>query len=103
MSKYRLYNLSSIQSEDTSSGALFPGVALATVTDTGQLDSGKVKIKFHWRKDNHNISARVVTPTKDTPPPIEVHDVVLVAFEQDNFEYPFVIGFIYPNLKDRET
>ncbi len=101
MSKYRLYNLSSIQSEDTSSGALFPGVALATVTNIDQLDSGKVKIKFHWRKDN--ISARVVTPTKDTPPPIEVHDVVLVAFEQNNFEYPFVIGFIYPSLKDTET
>ena len=101
MSKFKLYNFSSIQSEDKSSGALFPGVALATVTNIDQLDNGQVKIKFHWRKDE--IDAQVVTPTKDTPPPIEVHDVVLVAFEQDNFEYPFVIGFIYPNIKDRET
>ena len=101
MSRCKLYNLSSIESEDKSSGALFPGVALATVTNRDQLDNGQVKIKFHWRKDE--IDARVVTPTKDTPPPIEVHDKVLVAFEQNNFEFPFVIGFIYPIRKDTET
>ncbi len=98
----QLHNLS-IQSEDKSSGALSQGVALATVTNIDNLDKGKVKIKFQFRDNNDDISARVVTPTKDTPPPIEEHDLVLVAFEQDNFEYPFVIGFIYPNLKDTET
>jgi uncharacterized protein involved in type VI secretion and phage assembly len=102
----QLHNLS-IESEDKSSGALIKGVALATVTNISELSTGKVKIKFQWRKKsdgtNDEILARIVTPIKGTPPQIEVHDVVLVAFEQDNFEYPFVIGFIYPNLKDTEA
>lgn len=95
-----------IQSEDKSNGALFKGVALATVTNTSKLSEGKVKIKFQWRKyenENKDIEARIITSNKDTTPSIDVHDVVLVAFEQGNFEYPFILGFIYPPLKDTES
>ncbi|KYC36096.1 hypothetical protein WA1_40875 [Scytonema hofmannii PCC 7110] len=107
-----LFNYS-LQTEDRGSGALIRGVTLATVTDTSALDKGKVKVKFHWRKQrptndeggkqeptNDGIWAGVITSNKDTRPQIEVHDVVLVAFEQGVFEYPFIIGFVWPIVKD---
>jgi hypothetical protein len=99
-----LYN-NSLQSEDKSSGALIRGVALATVTNISELAEGRVKIKFQWRKQgetNDEIWARIITSKKDTSPTIEVHDVVLVAFEQGVFEYPFILGLVWPNIKDTE-
>ena len=100
-----------IQSQDKTNGASIRGVALATVTNTSELSNGKVKIKFQWRKykdennqdQNDEIDARIITPDKGSIPSVAVHDVVLVAFEQGNFEYPFIIGFIYPPLKDTES
>ena len=95
-----------IQSQDKSNGASIRGVALATVTNVSELSSGKVKIKFQWRKyenENDEIDARIITSEKGSTPSVDVHDVVLVAFEQGNFEYPFIIGFIYPSLKDTES
>lgn len=95
-----------IKSQDRSNGALFTGVGLATVTDTSKLSEGKVKVKFQWREyegKNDDVETRIITSHKDIKPSIAVHDVVLVAFEQGNFEYPFILGFIYPLLKDRES
>ena len=95
-----------IQSQDRSNGALFKGVSLATVTDTSELSKGTVKVKFQWRKyknENDPIEVRIITSDKNEQPSIEVHDVVLVAFEQGNFEYPFILGFIYPPIKDTES
>ena len=100
-----LYN-SLIQSQDKTNGASIPGVALATVTDIAELSKGRVKVKFQWRKDgvnNDQIWARIIIANKGIEPLFEVHDVVLVAFEQGNFESPFIIGLVYPNLKDTET
>ncbi len=100
-----LYNYS-LQTQDKGSGALIRGVALATVTNTSELGNGRVKVKFQWRKyeeKNDEIWARIITSNKGVSPSIEVHDVVLVAFEQGVFEYPFVIGFIWPNLKDTDS
>ena len=95
-----------IQSQDKTNGASIPGVALATVTNISELSKGRLKVKFQWRKNsekNDEIWARIIIANKGIEPLFEVHDVVLVAFEQGNFEYPFIIGLVYPNLKDTET
>lgn len=100
-----LYN-SLIQSQDQTNGASIPGVALATVTNVSEVSKGRIKVKFQWRKsggNNDEIWARIIIANKGIEPLFEEHDVVLVAFEQGNFEYPFVLGWIYPNLKDTET
>ena len=73
-----------IKSQDRSNGALFTGVGLATVTNTSKLNEGIVKVKFQWRKyenNNDEIEARIITSHKDMKPSIDVHDVVLVAFD----------------------
>ena len=64
---------------------------------------GRVKVKFKWRNNDDEIWARIIVANKGVEPLFEEHDVVLVAFEQGNFEYPFVIGLVYPNLKDIES
>ncbi|WGV28001.1 phage baseplate assembly protein V [Halotia branconii] len=100
-----LYNYS-LKTEDRGNGALIKGVTLATVTNISELGKGRVKVKFQWRKynqTNDEISARIITSDKNISPSIEVHDVVLVAFEQGVFEYPFIIGFVWPHLKDTES
>lgn len=100
----KLHNV--IRSQDTSSGSHFGGVALATVTDISKmLENGIVKVKFKFReygKTNDAVEVKIITNQKDTPPPIEVHDVVLVAFEQDSFNSGYIIGLIFPNCKDTE-
>lgn len=96
-------SLIKIKSQDGTNGALFQGVALATVTNISELNSGRVKVKFQWRNIKDEIWARIVTSKKDEQPDIEVYDIVLVAFEQGNFEYPFILGFVYPSLKDNNT
>ncbi|KST62197.1 hypothetical protein [Mastigocoleus testarum] len=106
-----LRNCFFLQSQDKTNGASIRGVALATVTNISEISNGKVKVKFQWRKykgeinqdQNDEITARIITSDKGSTPSVDVHDVVLIAFEQGSFEYPFIIGFVYPPLKDTES
>ena len=82
------------------------GVVIGIVTNVGE---GKVKIKFPWlhEKDEDEKEsnwARIATAMagndKGTFFMPEVGDEVLVAFEQGDFNSPYVIGFLW-NGKDK--
>ncbi|MCG8364046.1 MAG: phage baseplate assembly protein V [Pseudanabaenales cyanobacterium] len=89
-----------LQSEEKGSGALSRGVVVATVTNVSEIANGRVKVKYSWREkengQNDEMLAGVITSEKGTQPSLAVDDRVLMAFTQDGFEYPYIIGFIWP-------
>lgn len=81
------------------------GVVVGVVTNNQDPEGmGRVKVKFPWLSDeNESNWARVATPTAGQGRGFyflpEVEDEVLVAFEQGDVRFPYVVGSLW-NGKD---
>jgi len=81
------------------------GVVAAVVTNNEDPDGlGRVKVKFPWLSDDHESHwARVAAPMAGKKRGVyflpEVEDEVLVAFEQGDLRFPYVVGGLW-NGKD---
>ena len=86
-------------------GGNVTGVAVGIVTNNKDPEGmGRVKVKFPWREsEDESFWARIATlmAGKDRGSFFlpEVGDEVLVAFEQNDINYPFVLGALW-NGKD---
>jgi uncharacterized protein involved in type VI secretion and phage assembly len=86
---------------DREAGIPHIGVVVAIVTDNKDTEEqGRVKIKFPWMGDEAGEAwARLVTlmggNNRGTVFYPEVGDEVLVAFEQGNINYPYMIGALW--------
>lgn len=84
----------------------FYGVSVGVVTNNQDPDKlGRVKVKFPWLSDqDESYWARVLTPMAGKERGIyclpEVDDEVLVAFEQGQVEFPYILGSLW-NGKDK--
>jgi uncharacterized protein involved in type VI secretion and phage assembly len=84
----------------------FPGVSIGIVTNNKDPDGfGRIKVKFPWLSgDEESYWARVLTPMAGNDRGIyflpEVNDEVLVAFEQGDMAYPYILGALW-NGKDK--
>ncbi len=84
----------------------FYGVSVGVVTNNKDPDKlGRVKVKFPWLSDqDESYWARVLTPMAGKERGIyclpEVDDEVLVAFEQGQVEFPYILGSLW-NGKDK--
>lgn len=87
-------------SSSSGSGAL-TGVAVGIVTDNADPEGmGRVKLTFPWRDaDDESYWARVATPMAGSEIGAyflpEVDDEVLVAFENGDIHYPYVVGSLW--------
>ena len=81
------------------------GVVVGTVTNNQDPDNlGRVKVKFPWLSDeDESYWARIAVPMAGKERGIyclpEVEDEVLVAFEQGDVRFPYIIGSLW-NGKD---
>lgn len=82
------------------------GVVIGTVT---AIKEGEVKIKFPWLHENEGeekesnwvrIATAMAGKNKGTFFMPDIDDEVLVAFEQGDFNHPYIIGFLW-NGKDK--
>lgn len=84
----------------------FYGVTIAVVTNNKDPDKlGRVKLRFPWLSDiDESNWARVVSPMAGNQRGLyllpEVDDEVLVAFEQGDPQFPYVLGALW-NGKDK--
>jgi uncharacterized protein involved in type VI secretion and phage assembly len=84
----------------------FYGVTVGLVTNTKDPDNlGRVKVKFPWLSDqDESYWARVVAPMAGSDRGLywmpEVNDEVLVAFEQGDMAFPYILGGLW-NGKDK--
>jgi uncharacterized protein involved in type VI secretion and phage assembly len=82
------------------------GVTVGLVTNTKDPDHlGRVKVKFPWLSDqDESYWARVVSPMAGGDRGFyflpEVNDEVLVAFEQGDIAFPYILGALW-NGKDK--
>ncbi len=82
-----------------------PAVAVGLVTNNKDPDKlGRVKVKFPWLSDQEESNwARIASPMAGKERGFfclpEVDDEVLVAFEHDDVNYPYVVGGLW-NGKD---
>jgi uncharacterized protein involved in type VI secretion and phage assembly len=80
---------------------LIKGVAVGVVTQNRDPDSlGRVKVKFPWRENpDESHWARIAAPmagvNRGTWFLPEVGDEVLVAFEAENVEHPYLLGALW--------
>jgi phage protein D/phage baseplate assembly protein gpV len=81
------------------------GLVIGIVTDNQDPDGqGRVKVKFPWLSGDHASDwARVATPGGGAQRGIEflpeINDEVLIGFEQNDMNYPYVLGGLW-NGKD---
>jgi phage protein D len=81
------------------------GLVIGIVTDNQDPDGqGRVKVKYPWLSGEHASDwARLVTPGGGPDRGVEflpeIHDEVLVGFEQNDMDYPYVLGGLW-NGKD---
>lgn len=79
----------------------YAGVVVGLVTNNQDPEKrGRVKVKFPWLSDDHESNwAQVAMPMVGKEWGVqfipEVEDTVLVAFEQGDINYPYVIGSLY--------
>jgi uncharacterized protein involved in type VI secretion and phage assembly len=98
-----LYEL--LAEERDSAASRVSGVVVGVVTNNQDPEGmGRVKVKFPWLSDeNESNWARVATPTAGQGRGFyflpEVEDEVLVAFEQGDVRFPYVVGSLW-NGKD---
>ncbi|MEY2831141.1 MAG: hypothetical protein RLZZ574_399 [Cyanobacteriota bacterium] len=84
----------------------FTGVTVGLVTNNKDPDGlGRIKVKFPWLSDTEeSYWARVLTPMAGGDRGIyflpEVNDEVLVAFEQGDMSFPYILGSLW-NGKDK--
>lgn len=81
--------------------ALVHGVVIAVVTNTEDPEGmGRVRLRFPWLNDEDESNwARVLAPSAGKGRGVffmpEVEDEVLVAFEQGDVRFPFVLGGLW--------
>ncbi|NJM47385.1 MAG: phage tail protein [Alkalinema sp. RU_4_3] len=81
------------------------GVVIGLVTNSEDPEKmGRVKVKYPWLSDTDESNwARIATPMAGKERgfffPPEVDDEVLIAFEQGDTRFPYVVGFLW-NGKD---
>ena len=79
----------------------FFGVTLGLVTNNQDPEKlGRIKVKFPWLSDEDESNwARIITPMAGDDRGMfflpEVDDEVLVAFEQGDMRFPFVLGSLW--------
>lgn len=84
----------------------FYGVVIGVVTNNKDPDKlGRVKVKFPWLSEQEESNwARIVSPMAGQDRGLyflpEVNDEVLVAFEQGDVTFPYVLGALW-NGKDK--
>jgi uncharacterized protein involved in type VI secretion and phage assembly len=84
----------------------FYGVAIGVVTNNQDPEKlGRVKVKFPWLSaEDESYWARVLTPMAGNERGIyflpEVDDEVLIAFEQGDINFPYILGALW-NGKDK--
>ncbi len=77
------------------------GVVIGTVTNNQDEEKlGRIKVKFPWLSDEDESSwARIATPMAGKEQGIyflpDVEDEVLVAFEQGDMRFPYVLGALW--------
>ena len=78
-----------------------PGVVVGLVTNTKDPETlGRIKVKFPWLSDTDESEwARVASPMAGKERgfffPPEVNDEVLIAFDHDDVNYPYVMGYLW--------
>lgn len=86
---------------DGESGRDIPGVAVGIVSDNKDPQgNGRVKVTFPWReKEDESHWARIAVPMAGSEVGTyflpEVDDEVLVAFENGDIHYPYVVGALW--------
>lgn len=87
--------------DNGSSHSRLPGVVVGVVTNNNDEDGmGRVKVKFPWLADDAESTwARVAAPMAGPDRGVyflpEVNDEVLVAFEHDDINFPYIIGALW--------
>jgi uncharacterized protein involved in type VI secretion and phage assembly len=99
--------------DDEAESASFRGLAIGIVTRNDDEDGlARVKVRFPWREEGESHWARLATPmaggSRGALFVPEVGDEVLVAFERDDPEHPYVLGALWngvdrPPEHDRST
>ena len=103
--EYTLSKLVQGQASSQSTGRA-SGVVVGLVTNTKDPDGlGRVKVKYPWLSSQDESDwARVASPMAGKERgfffPPEVNDEVLIAFEHDDVNYPYVMGYLW-NGKDK--
>lgn len=88
-------------SESEESGGRIKGVAIAIVTHNNDPQGlGRVKVRFPWHSDPRDSHwARIASPMAGKDRGLvmlpEIDDEVLVAFEQENIRFPYIIGGLW--------
>jgi uncharacterized protein involved in type VI secretion and phage assembly len=79
-----------------------PGVVIGIVVSLDDPDGlGRVKLSFPWMSDGEPLSnwARIAAPMAGAERGMqfmpEIDDEVLVAFDQGDLRFPFVLGFLW--------
>src|SRR5262245_10644139 len=86
---------------EVAEAGLIRGVAVGVVTQNRDPESlGRVKVKFPWRENpDESHWARIAAPmagvNRGTWFLPEVGDEVLVAFEAQNVEHPYLLGALW--------
>lgn len=99
-----LFDVLADEREDETAGRI-AGVVVGVVTNNRDPDGmGRVKVKFPWLSDDDESNwARVAAPMAGGGRGVyflpEVDDEVLVAFEQGDVSFPYVVGALW-NGKD---
>ncbi len=79
----------------------WPGIVPAIVTNTDDpKDWGRIKVKYPWMTDDAESDwARVISPGAGPEAGFylipEVEDEVMVAFEQGDFDHPYILGGVW--------
>jgi uncharacterized protein involved in type VI secretion and phage assembly len=79
-----------------------PGVVIGIVVSLEDPDGmGRIKLSFPWMSDGEPLSnwARIAAPMAGAERGVqfmpEIDDEVLVAFDQGDLRFPFVVGFLW--------
>jgi uncharacterized protein involved in type VI secretion and phage assembly len=104
--EYTLSRLVQSGGSDYQATGRAPGVVVGLVTNTKDPETlGRIKVKFPWLSDTDESEwARVASPMAGKERgfffPPEVNDEVLIAFDHDDVNYPYVMGYLW-NGKDK--
>ncbi|MCK6619954.1 MAG: phage tail protein [Calditrichaceae bacterium] len=90
-----------IQNRQAAADRTISGVAIAIVTNNQDPEGqARVKVKYPWRdSEDESFWARIATPMAGGERGAyflpEVGDEVLIAFENGNIDYPYVLGSLW--------
>lgn len=89
-----------LQTDQEEERGAVKGVAIGVVTNNeGDAGEGLIKVKLPWRQDQESFWARMAVPMagadRGTYFVPEVGDEVLLAFDQGDIRYPYMIGALW--------